>query len=384
MMVTVTIRDFLSQLFLWIKMIRFRILTRVLFHKPASLSNDCYCVEVIAPEKLAIPIEFLAHFRAYHSRPFLEFASENVHACTFTRDVIVHEARFIRLDGKHYVDVDNQSRQSWPVLRNLPAANSTKVRTTLVMPWGGGSAGYGDFIIMLLPKLARLLETIPKEERDNFGVCLPHFHRHPWAIEYLDLLGIRKHQILDVSRTVRLPAGGRLILGSGPRPGNAITHPHDIRLMIRQLRANISPPRTTPWRRLYISRKTGRKMSNEASLLDGLAERGFEIVYLEDLSLPQQITLFQESAVIAGPHGAGHANIIWSSPGTRLLEVFHPSWMHPCYALISEILGIQYHCLVGNDGSSKGSWTGMSRHGIFEDASIDPEIFFRKLDTLLN
>lgn len=125
-------------------------------------------------------------------------------------------------------------------------------------------------------------------------------------------------------------------------------------------------------------------MANEGELIDGLRMRDFEIVFLEEFSLIEQIRLFQEAHIIVGPHGAGHSNIMWSAPGTHLLKVFHPSWMHPCYALLSGMKKIHYHCLVGYSGMSRGRWTGISYFGIFENPAIDPKILFEKIDHLLD
>jgi capsular polysaccharide biosynthesis protein len=372
----------IRQLVLGIKVLRHRFLIRTRFSQPSTLSPECVRLRVIAQEKLALPCEFLTHSRSYRSQPVPEFASEDVHACTFDREISVHDARLVRLGGNHYLDAGNQNHEPWQIIGKSVAAKPTEPRATLIVPWGHGGASYGDFIIKVLPKLTRLWDAVPENERQELGVCLPYFHTQPWALEYLALMGIRKNQILDGSSTILVPPGGRLVVGSGPNPGHGMAHPHDIRSMIGRLQATIPSPSHAPWRRLYISRKTGRKMSNETALLAGLAARNFEMIHLENLSLHEQITLFQEAAVVVGPHGAGHANIIWSSPGIRLLEVFHPAWMHPCYALLSQILGIHYHCLVGHDGSSRGSWTEKSRYGIFEDPSIDPEILFRTIDSI--
>lgn len=378
------IKDFLRQIILWIKMLRFKVLVRARFSQPPSLSHACRSVQIIAREKIGLPREFLALSHTYRSGSKPEFEEEEAYACSPDRQIRVHEAKFVSLGGGRYLDVGNQSHEPWPILRKPLAPKPTEMRTTLVMPWGSGGASYGDFIIKVLPKLARLLATIPESERADLGICLPYFHRHAWALDYLTLLGIGKHQILDGSTTILIPAGGELILGSGPKQGHGIAHPQDIREMIRQLAQNIPAPPLKPWRRLYISRNTGRKMANESALIGGLSQRGFEIVCLETLALHEQIRLFQEAAIIAGPHGAGHANIIWSSPGTQILEVFHPSWMHPCYAFLSEMLGIRHHCLVGYDGKSRGSWTERSRYGIFEDPEVAPGVFFQKLDSLIS
>ena len=46
------------------------------------------------------------------------------------------------------------------------------------------------------------------------------------------------------------------------------------------------------------------------------------IYYLEDISLREQIILFQEADIIVGNHGSGLSHLIWSKPGTKMFEIF--------------------------------------------------------------
>lgn len=380
----VVIRDTLRQLARPLRRMRHQWRVRARFCQPAELPETTVTRQSADPESLSLPEEFLARSRSYRRQDSASFKSEEVHFCSFPHEVSVHEAKFIRLGPDRYLDAGLQSIEPWPILGEPFSPRTTRSCGKLLVPWGHGGASYGDFLIKVLPKLARLLAAIPASERADVGVCLPHFTRHPWAVDYLRLLGLRGDQIHDESATVIVPPGGTLILGSGPQVGHGIAHPGDLRAMLGLLQQAKPPSENPPWRRLYISRKTGRRMVNEDDLLDGLTVRGFECLQLEDLSLDEQIFRFQEAAMIVGPHGAGHANILWSPPGTRLLEVFHPEWMHPCYALLSQMLGLRYHCLVGRSGRSRGAWTEKSRYGIFENPAIETAAFFAKLDALLD
>jgi glycosyl transferase family 61/glycosyl transferase family 92 len=74
--------------------------------------------------------------------------------------------------------------------------------------------------------------------------------------------------------------------------------------------------------RVYVSRRltTARRVLNEAEVITTLRDFGFEPLCLEQMSLEEQIKVFRESEVIIGPHGAGLANIVFSNPGTTLIE----------------------------------------------------------------
>jgi capsular polysaccharide biosynthesis protein len=72
---------------------------------------------------------------------------------------------------------------------------------------------------------------------------------------------------------------------------------------------------------------------------------GFQRVVLEECSPPEQIQLFQESEIVVAPHGAGLANLLFSTDAT-VLEL-HPSHnVAPHYYLLCKRLGHDYHYLL--------------------------------------
>jgi capsular polysaccharide biosynthesis protein len=75
--------------------------------------------------------------------------------------------------------------------------------------------------------------------------------------------------------------------------------------------------------RIFISREkaNGRRIVNEGDLMNLLGPLGFETIYLENLTVIEQVQLFKNAEVIITPHGAGTANIIYSNPGTVLIEI---------------------------------------------------------------
>lgn len=377
------IRDALYQLALSARKIRHRLRVKAKFRHPYDILSSCSRLKETGAKIVFLPEEFQNLSRSYPENCALKFPTEESYICAADRQISIYEGRFIHVDNNCYIDAGNQSRFPWLALEKPFESKPIEICETVIVPWGTGGASYGDFVIKLLPKLIRLLGLLSPEERHYTSICLPYFSGQPWAISYLSLLGIDKDRILDRSTTILIPPGGKLILGSGPQPSHGIAHINQVDLMLREFARAIPPISKNPWRRLYISRRSGRRMSNEQALLEGLRDRNFEIVCLEDLTLLDQISLFRESVIIVGPHGAGHANIIWALPNTQLLEIFHPSWMHPCYAIISQIIGVRYHCLVAHTGKGLGSWTERSRFGIFEDVSIEPEIFFSKIDAML-
>jgi len=110
------------------------------------------------------------------------------------------------------------------------------------------------------------------------------------------------------------------------------------------------PPQAAPTRRIYISRQKChyRKLSNESELLPWLTAHGFETVFLEDLSLGQQIATMQSAKVVLGVHGAGFANLLFCQPGTTVIEIQDPEDPNPHFYALAALLGLKYNLLVGD------------------------------------
>jgi capsular polysaccharide biosynthesis protein len=78
--------------------------------------------------------------------------------------------------------------------------------------------------------------------------------------------------------------------------------------------------RVAPGRRLFIGRKPSASRSYNQEEVFAVAEGyGFESVFLEDLTFEDSIRAFREAEVIAGPHGAGWANMLFCNSETRAM-----------------------------------------------------------------
>ncbi len=78
-----------------------------------------------------------------------------------------------------------------------------------------------------------------------------------------------------------------------------------------------------PSRRIYISRKLVQKrhLRNEEEFWPYLEKYGFEKIYLENLSVVDQIQLIRNTSHLIAPHGSGLINLIFSSYHTKILEI---------------------------------------------------------------
>jgi hypothetical protein len=95
-------------------------------------------------------------------------------------------------------------------------------------------------------------------------------------------------------------------------------------------------------KRLYIARRGTRRVINESEVLRALDQYNFQLVYMEDHTITEQIGLAANADCIAGPHGAGMTFVMFMKPGGTMLEFFAPTYVNPCMNAICSVLNIAY------------------------------------------
>lgn len=158
--------------------------------------------------------------------------------------------------------------------------------------------------------------------------------------ESVALLGLKNVVPTHTCDALRSPL---VIVAPSPGPLSAHTVPF--------LREKFLPhlTRYKEKKRLYISRSdaTRRRISNENELTQLLERYGFEKVVMTPYNFREQMELFYNAEMIVAPHGAALSHLAFCDPGTALLEIFSPLYVHPCYWQLSYKAGINYFYLFG-------------------------------------
>ncbi|MEG4629417.1 glycosyltransferase 61 family protein [Microcoleus sp. AR_TQ3_B6] len=127
--------------------------------------------------------------------------------------------------------------------------------------------------------------------------------------------------------------------------------------------------------RIFISRKQRRRVINEDELVAVLSKFGFKSIAPESLSVAEQVSLFANAEVVIGAHGAALTNTVFCSPGTKLIEIFAPDYVNPCYRKLSSQVGLEYWEFIGErvpDLDSDGhQQRGKKIHYVFEDILVN-------------
>ena len=78
-----------------------------------------------------------------------------------------------------------------------------------------------------------------------------------------------------------------------------------------------------PLNRIYVSRKLAvrRHMSNEDEFMPLLRKHNFRKVYLEQMTILEQVELFRTASRVIAAHGAGLTNVLFAPADARILEI---------------------------------------------------------------
>lgn len=149
-----------------------------------------------------------------------------------------------------------------------------------------------------------------------------------------------------------------------------INHSSDPRL--RWVYTTVSGPamRAAPSRRLYVSRREFNKrqqrrvVANEMEVEALFVQAGFDVIYPETMTFPQQIDVCGDAAMVAGMSGSNLFNVLFAPPGALLIELGDPRYAgkpNPCQPPCNAVSGAH-----GRFIPFKGAEFGRRRTMIFD------------------
>jgi capsular polysaccharide biosynthesis protein len=125
-------------------------------------------------------------------------------------------------------------------------------------------------------------------------------------------------------------------------------------------------------KKIYLSRKLfkdkdkdKRPLSNEEEIERLFKSQGFEIIYPEQLSFPEQIEIMRGSKVIAGPAGSNLLNAVYANAGTDIIVISPLSFNSRIMIMLADIKRFNAYFFFSRDENI--------RHDSEEPWSVDPE-----------
>lgn len=200
------------------------------------------------------------------------------------------------------------------------------------------SDNYYHWLVETVPKI-RYLEEFERETDTNVTYLLPG-NAPSWLDETLELLEVPDEKVERASSSVYRVEN--LVLPSFPLQSR-----HDYEWIVETVLENADPDRERidAGSNVYISRSKAveRQVVNEDEVMDTLSEYDFRRYHLEDLSVEENVTLFNQADIVIGAHGAGLTDLLYCDDGT-VIELFGSKVMGP-YQRLSETMDLEYEKL---------------------------------------
>lgn len=309
-------------------------------------------------------LNFGRHWAAYlHS--YRRYPMDKVTRWVIPGATVISAEGAVLTDRDEYVSEANYIVPS--LRRSRVSAPRTKPKEgrfiSLMTVWGEKNMGHFFFDAMLRVTVFERLS----EYRFLVPTAL-----EPWHRGLFEVAGIKPEQLVPAeqpfTRVEELAACHIATEGSMPRAELLK------RFSALALSNAVPTPPARRNRRIFIDRSAAkrRKMANQKELEPVLAERGFEIVRWESLSMPDQVRLAAETEVMAGPHGTSLLNSIYARPGIKLLEIINPHWWDAATLRQCALMGHEFWYCFGQNVSKD------------HDTAIRPEKLARVLDYMLD
>lgn len=209
------------------------------------------------------------------------------------------------------------------LLRSLPIVNNRhpRLHRKCIPLFGLGSSNWYHWLIEILPKafLARYLPT----DFDDYSFLIPPHANTGTFLESIEMISAgRKIEVCqnnDVTIQdciwIDSPSVSPFNLNQGwPKLEQSGQHDTLFRMYRELLLKESTENRWSSHKRIFLKRLSTTRPYNQEEVEILLRDFGFTDYPMENLSFRQQIGLWQNAEVVAGPTGAAWTNILFASP----------------------------------------------------------------------
>jgi hypothetical protein len=192
---------------------------------------------------------------------------------------------------------------------------------------GNGSFNYYHLLVEILPRLQHL---IGDQLFANYPLLvdgsveqIPNYRQlidtvsggHPYLI-------LRSNRAYRVGSLAYVSAANTTPFNLRPDAtlelGYTLTRPSTI-AFLRERFSKLAEPQANLPKRVFFARRRGLRNYNQDEIKPLFEQHGFVGVYMEDLSVAQQVQLMGAVDMVAGPPGSAWANLTFMRAGTRAL-----------------------------------------------------------------
>lgn len=229
--------------------------------------------------------------------------------------------------------------------------NSTKLEGTVAVIASGGDSCYGHWIADVLAKCIILQES---------GIQYDYIYvqySKKFMKQYLFFLGIDESKIIEPKNIFDVVEAKELLFVSYPgrreiENKSLYSRIHFFAFYYRDFVIYFLRNKFIPMiirdnynfsKKVFISRNDAgfRIVEKEDEVFELFEKRGFQRYCLSELSVLEQIALFNKAEIIVGAHSSGFANLIYCNSGAKILEIFQQRFDLSFY-YISQQMNLDY------------------------------------------
>lgn len=214
--------------------------------------------------------------------------------------------------------------------------------------------------------------------------------RHPneripeLELRLFEAYGIDRRDVVWVGEPVRVDE----LYGASPLWHNQFPHfvsPRIVQVWDRMASAMVSADLSTS-ERVFVSRhdntSSNRRCRNRAAVESYFVEKGFAVIYPEQLDLAEQASVFAGAKVVAGFGGSALFNLMYSRRLEKVIVLAHEAYSARNEHLYGAVLGfdVDYVWSAPDIAHPEGGW---SEAAYFSDWEFDLRRHRRTLDGLL-
>ena len=237
---------------------------------------------------------------------------------------------------------------------------------------GNGTSNYYHWLIEILPKLEQinqlperfspypLLVSQHVKDTPQLSDSLKAFNPHRQVIYLKEDLIYKAQKLLIYTSPSLIPFN--LKKGNKPNPLDYKLCPDSLLYIRNKLLSDHVKKDKKASKRIFFSQRRHRRKYNEDEIYELFRPHGFEKVYMDELSLREQILLIREAEYIAGPTGAAWTNLLFCKKGTKCIcwmDEFISSFA--AFSSIAKVFELRlYYITYKSNASSTGDVYGNS------------------------
>jgi hypothetical protein len=190
--------------------------------------------------------------------------------------------------------------------------------------------GYYHWLLEALPAALHCLQAEPR------AALLVSSHPAPYVEQALEILAPPGGVIRSPT-----PASADHLILAAIESFSGFVPQEDVAILQQQILPLV--PNQRKEQPIYVSRRgSTRSPVNEVEVERAMEDLGFKVIRAERARFRDQVEVFRSAHVIAGVHGAGLANQVWSRSLHGMVEIQMPSHFNDCFARLAVSRGAAY------------------------------------------